>query len=76
MFRRTIIRDTRGLDMVEFTLLAFLIAVVAGAIMPQVITSVRPVFAKIEHSLCLAAAGKDMVAAKACDAEYRKVVIK
>jgi Flp pilus assembly pilin Flp len=39
--------DTRGQDLIEYALMAGFVAVAAGAIMPNVATSISTIFSKI-----------------------------
>ncbi len=49
-------QDTRGQDLIEYALMAGFVAVAAGAVMPNVSTSITTIFNKIE-TLLTAAAG-------------------
>jgi Flp pilus assembly pilin Flp len=40
-------RDTRGQDLIEYALMAGFVAVAAGAIMPDVATSISIIFSKV-----------------------------
>ncbi len=40
-------KDTRGQDLIEYALMAGFVAVAAGAIMPNVSTSISTIFSKI-----------------------------
>jgi Flp pilus assembly pilin Flp len=40
-------RDRRGQDLIEYTLMAGFVAVAAGAIMPQVATSISTIFSSV-----------------------------
>jgi pilus assembly protein Flp/PilA len=40
-------KDTKGQDLIEYALMAGFVAVAAGAIMPQVATSISTIFSKI-----------------------------
>jgi pilus assembly protein Flp/PilA len=51
-----ILKDTRGQDLIEYALMAGFVAVAAGALMPNVASSISTVFSKI-NSLLVAAAG-------------------
>jgi pilus assembly protein Flp/PilA len=42
-----ILKDTRGQDLIEYALMAGFVAVAAGAIMPNVATSISTIFSKI-----------------------------
>ncbi len=49
-------RDTRGQDLVEYALLAGFIAVAAGALLPGISTSISTIFSKMASVLANAAA--------------------
>jgi Flp pilus assembly pilin Flp len=51
-----ILKDKRGQDLIECALMAGFVAVAAGALMPNVASSISTVFSKI-NSLLVAAAG-------------------
>jgi pilus assembly protein Flp/PilA len=51
-----ILKDTRGQDLIEYALMAGFVAVAAGALMPNVASSISTVFSKV-NSLLVAAAG-------------------
>jgi pilus assembly protein Flp/PilA len=42
-------KDTRGQDLIEYALMAGFVAVAAGAIMPNVATSISTIFQKISN---------------------------
>ena len=44
---RTLCRDRRGQDLIEYALLAGFVALAAGAIMPGVATSISTVFSEV-----------------------------
>ncbi len=46
-----ILRDTRGQDLIEYALMAGFVAVAAGAIMPNVSSSISVIFSKIASVL-------------------------
>ncbi|MCX6599161.1 MAG: Flp family type IVb pilin [Acidobacteria bacterium] len=48
-------RDTRGQDLIEYALMAGFVAVAAGAIMPNVATSISTIFSKVSNTLSTAA---------------------
>ena len=48
-------RDTRGQDLIEYSLMAGFVAVAAGAIMPGVATSISTIFSKIGSVMTAAA---------------------
>ena len=47
--------ETEGQDLIEYALMAGFVAVAAGAIMPNVSTSISTIFSKITSSLSVAA---------------------
>jgi pilus assembly protein Flp/PilA len=49
-----ILKDTRGQDLIEYALMAGFVAVAAGALMPNVASSISAVFSKISSLLVLA----------------------
>ncbi len=51
----TILKDTKGQDLIEYALMAGFVAVAAGAIMPGVSTSISTIFSKISSSMTAAA---------------------
>lgn len=55
IWKLRIIKDTRGQDLIEYALMAGFVAVAAGAIMPNVATSISQIFSKISTSLSGAA---------------------
>jgi len=52
-------RDRRGQDLIEYALMAGFVAVVAGAIMPSVSTSISSIFSQV-GSVMTAASGQDV----------------
>ena len=52
--RLKIWQDERGQDLIEYALMAGFVAVAAGAIMPDVATSISTIFSKISSSLTAA----------------------
>jgi pilus assembly protein Flp/PilA len=48
-------KDTRGQDLIEYALMAGFVAVAAGAIMPNVATSISTIFSKIAGVMSQAA---------------------
>ncbi|HLH38035.1 MAG TPA: hypothetical protein VKX39_02715 [Bryobacteraceae bacterium] len=48
-------KDTRGQDLIEYALMAGFVAVAAGAIMPNVATSISTIFSKISSVMSGAA---------------------
>ena len=49
-------KDTRGQDLIEYALMAGFVAVAAGAIMPNVATSISNIFTKVSSVMVKAAA--------------------
>jgi pilus assembly protein Flp/PilA len=49
-------KDTRGQDLIEYALMAGFVAVAAGAIMPNVATSISTIFSKVATTMSTAAA--------------------
>jgi pilus assembly protein Flp/PilA len=49
-------KDTRGQDLIEYALMAGFVAVAAGAIMPNVASSISTIFGKVNTQLTAAAA--------------------
>ena len=47
-------KDTRGQDLIEYALMAGFVAVAAGAIMPNVATSISSIFSEIGSVLTAA----------------------
>ena len=47
VLRLKIWKDTRGQDLIEYALMAGFVAVAAGAIMPNVATSISTIFSKV-----------------------------
>jgi pilus assembly protein Flp/PilA len=50
-----IIKDTKGQDLIEYALMAGFVAVAAGAIMPNVATSISTIFSKVSTTMSTAA---------------------
>lgn len=50
-----IVKDTKGQDLIEYALMAGFVAVAAGAIMPNVATSISTIFSKVALTLSTAA---------------------
>ena len=50
------LNDDRGQDLIEYALMAGFVAVAAGALMPNVSSSISTVFSKIQSVLAAAAA--------------------
>ena len=46
-----VMKDTRGQDLIEYALMAGFVAVAAGAIMPNVSTSISTIFSKVQSLL-------------------------
>ena len=55
VLRLKIWKDTKGQDLIEYALMAGFVAVAAGAIMPQVATSISTIFSKIASVMTAAA---------------------
>ena len=51
-----IIKDTKGQDLIEYALMAGFVAVAAGAIMPNVASSISTIFSKVATTMSTAAA--------------------
>jgi pilus assembly protein Flp/PilA len=47
-------KDTRGQDLIEYALMAGFVAVAAGAVMPNIATSITLIFSKIGSLLTVA----------------------
>jgi Flp pilus assembly pilin Flp len=56
LWRLKSLKDTRGQDLIEYALMAGFVAVAAGALMPNVASSISTVFSKIGSLLAAAAA--------------------
>ena len=52
---QTLVKDTRGQDLIEYALMAGFVAVAAGAIMPGVASSINIIFSKVNSIMILAA---------------------
>ena len=52
---QTLVKDTRGQDLIEYALMAGFVAVAAGAIMPGVAISINIVFSKVNSIMIVAA---------------------
>lgn len=50
-----IIKDTKGQDLIEYALMAGFVAVAAGAIMPNVASSISTIFSKVALTMSTAA---------------------
>lgn len=50
-----VLTDTRGQDLIEYALMAGFVAVAAGAVMPNVSSSISTIFSKISRVMSLAA---------------------
>jgi len=48
-------KDTRGQDLIEYALMAGFVAVAAGAIMPNVSSSISVIFSKVSSVMTAAA---------------------
>lgn len=55
LLRLKIWKDTRGQDLIEYALMAGFVAVAAGAIMPNVATSISTIFSKVGSVMTRAA---------------------
>lgn len=53
--RLRIWKDTKGQDLIEYALMAGFVAVAAGAIMPNISTSISTIFSKVQSVLTNAA---------------------
>lgn len=51
VWRLRIWKDTRGQDLIEYALMAGFVAVAAGAIMPNVASSISTIFSQISSVL-------------------------
>ena len=47
-------KDTRGQDLIEYALMAGFVAVAAGAIMPNIATSISDIFSKVNSVMSAA----------------------
>ena len=47
-------KDTRGQDLIEYALMAGFVAVAAGAVMPNISTSISTIFSKVQSELTAA----------------------
>jgi Flp pilus assembly pilin Flp len=56
LWRLKSLKDTHGQDLIEYALMAGFVAVAAGALMPNVASSISTVFSKIGSLLAAAAA--------------------
>lgn len=48
-------KDTKGQDLIEYALMAGFVAVAAGAIMPDVASSISTIFSKVSSTISVAA---------------------
>ena len=55
VYKLQIWKDTKGQDLIEYALMAGFVAVAAGAIMPNVATSISTIFSKIGSVMSAAA---------------------
>jgi Flp pilus assembly pilin Flp len=53
--RVQILADERGQDLIEYALMAGFVAVAAGAVMPNVATSISKIFSKVSSVMAAAA---------------------
>jgi len=56
VLRLKIWKDTKGQDLIEYALMAGFVAVAAGALMPNIASSISTVFSKISSILADASA--------------------
>jgi pilus assembly protein Flp/PilA len=56
VWAKSLKRDTQGQDLIEYALMAGFVAVAAGALMPNVASSISTVFSKISSVMADAAA--------------------
>jgi pilus assembly protein Flp/PilA len=56
MWNLRIVKDTKGQDLIEYALMAGFVAVAAGAIMPNVASSISTIFTNVSTRLAEAAA--------------------
>jgi pilus assembly protein Flp/PilA len=49
------LRDTQGQDLIEYALMAGFVAVAAGAVMPNVATSIGTIYSQISSVMAVAA---------------------
>ncbi len=54
ILKAQILKDAKGQDLIEYALMAGFVAVAAGAIMPDVSTSISTIFSKVASSLTAA----------------------
>jgi pilus assembly protein Flp/PilA len=47
LLKLKVMKDTRGQDLIEYALMAGFVAVAAGAIMPNIATSLSQIFSKV-----------------------------
>ena len=47
-------KDTRGQDLIEYALMAGFVAVAAGAVMPNISSSISTIFSKVQSELTAA----------------------
>jgi pilus assembly protein Flp/PilA len=55
IWKLRVLKDTRGQDLIEYALMAGFVAVAAGAVMPNVASSISVVFSKINSVMSAAA---------------------
>ena len=51
---QTIVKDTRGQDLIEYALMAGFVAVAAGAVMPGVADSISTIFSQVASVMAVA----------------------
>ena len=54
VWKLRILKDTRGQDLIEYALMAGFVAVAAGAIMPNVASSISTIFSKVSSVMTAA----------------------
>jgi Flp pilus assembly pilin Flp len=52
---RTVVKDTRGQDLIEYALMAGFVAVAATAMVPGIASNINVVFSKVNSVMILAA---------------------
>jgi pilus assembly protein Flp/PilA len=55
LLKLKVMKDTRGQDLIEYALMAGFVAVAAGAIMPNIATSISTIFSKVNSVMSQAA---------------------
>ncbi len=54
LLKLKVMKDTRGQDLIEYALMAGFVAVAAGAIMPNIATSISQIFSKVNSVMSAA----------------------